>query len=212
MQKLILYLIPILFLSGPSFGLSEKMEISPRTHKIANEFGRDVKRGDLPSLTNKALDSIILRGATELKAKGHSGEAEKMLSEWENQWRGNLLSRDLGDHAPLSQWLAEKYDMMEFILGKSVCHALRLDDIKTINYAIPVVFKCIDDVDVAEYEKHFVPLMGVVSYWSTLIGCTIGTWGTGFMFCGPIAMGVEYITETFVAPKLNPYAWEKACK
>ena len=109
--------------------------------------------------------------------------------------------------------------MLEFTLGKDIVYALRLSDIHTINHAIPVVFKCIDQVDEVEYFKHFVhdedgPYRGlapVVVYWTTFFVCVGGTWGTGFLFCGPIAMGTEWLTKNYVGPKLNEPLWKRAC-
>lgn len=187
-------------------------EVSTRTQKITKQFEKEVKSGRLQRKTNTALDAIVKLAVYKLKRVGKKAEADLLLKEWKERWDGYLLKRDLGDHAPLSQWLAEKYAMLEFILGVDVCHALRLDDIKIINYAIPVVFSCIDDVNLIEYEKHFDPLVGTAAYWVTFFSCVGMTWGSGFLFCGPIAMGVEYLSESFVAPRLCPMAFGWACK
>ncbi len=101
--------------------------------------------------------------------------------------------------------------MLELILGVEVCKALRLIDIKIINYAIPVVFKCVDQVDEAEYERHFVPFCKVVSFWVTFFSCVGFTYGTGFLYCSPIAIGVEWIVGNHVAPRLNEGVWKRVC-
>lgn len=221
MTKLLSILLAV-FLSVPAYSDDSQgeepimghglPEVSTKTQKMSKQFEKEVKSGRLQRKTNTALDAIVRLSVYKLNRIGKKAEAAQLLKEWKDQWDGYLIRRDLGDHAPLSQWLAEKYAILEFILGVDVCHALRLDDIKIINYAIPVVFSCIDDVDLVEYEKHFDPLVGTAAYWVTFFACVGGTWGTGFLFCGPIAMGVEYLSENFAAPRLCPMAFGWACK
>jgi hypothetical protein len=148
-------------------------------------------------------------------------DADKLLNEWENQYSFFLEQRGITDHKPLSEWLASVTKMLELKLGHDAMHALRLDDLITINYAIPVVFSCIDDVSELEYYLHFVddstPVHGyrglgpVVAYWTTFFVCTGYTWGTGFLYCSPIAMGVEYIAKEAVCPALNKPLWKLSC-
>lgn len=200
--------------------MSGTFEISERTQKIADKFESDVNRGRLKQRTNAALNAAIRLAAYKLKRVGHKKEADRMIYEWEHQFFYVLEARGIGDHRPLSAWLAEKTAMLEFILGKDVMHALRLDDLITINYALPVVISCADNVDLEEYGNHFVEdldngyrgLGPVVVYWTSFFSCVGFTWGSGFLFCSPIAMGAEWITLNFVAPKLNEPLWKWACK
>lgn len=197
---------------GKTFMPKGQGKDSAQTREIVKTYKKEVQEGRFAERTNLALNAIVRFAAFQLTLKGHKDEADKLIAEWESGFDGYLLRRDLGDHAPLSMWLAEKYAMIEFILGTEVCHFLRLDDIKTINYGIPVVFKCVDDVDVVEYGKHFIPLSGVAVYWSSFFACVGGTWGTGFLFCSPISMGAEWLTETWAAPRLNPTVHKWSCQ
>lgn len=192
---------------------SEPVEVSDQARRQADTFRRDIERGRLRERTNGALNAIIRFGAFKLKQKGYDAEAKQILGDWETKWDGYIVraARDLGDHRPLSQWLADVYKKIEGKLGPDICHALRLDDIKILNYGIPVVFSCVDDVDEAEFGRHFVPFSGTVIYWTSFFVCVGGTWGTGFFFCGPIAMGCEFLTERWIAPKLNPRVWNLSC-
>ena len=191
---------------------SDIVEVSDRTLNLASRFEKDIERGRLKERTNFALNAIVKLAVWKLRRTGNTVQADKLQDEWEGQWEGYLLKRDLGDHKPLSKWLAEKYAMLEFILGEAVCEMLRLTDIKIINYGIPVVFSCVDNVDVDEFYKHFVPLSGTTIYWVTVFGCVGATWGSGFLFCAPVGMGAELLTEKFVAPKLNPKVWKWSCQ
>lgn len=198
---------------------SGKPEVSKRTQRIANKYEKDLRSGRIKERTNHALDSIVRLSVYKLRRTGHKAEAAQFLKEWEEQYQYILIGRGIGDHKPLSTWLAAKYDMLELILGKEICHALRLSDIKTINYAVPVVFACEDHVTEAEFFLHFVAddtngyrgLGPVVAYWTTFIVCVGGTWGTGFLFCSPIAMGVEYLSDSFICPRLNEPIWKLSC-
>ncbi len=191
--------------------LTKKMEISPRTRRLAAQFEADVKSGRLTQRVDRGLDALIRLAVWKLKVSGHKAEANTLLKEWkEEHWR--LTARDLGDHAPLSQWLADKYAQLELILGTQVLEALRLDAIKNFNYGIPVTLWCEDDVVLLDYQQHAEPLMTSAAYWTTYIVCVGGTWGTGFMFCSPIAMGTEWLTENVVAPKLSEPLWKLVCK
>lgn len=187
-------------------------ELSVRTNRLAFKFRKDIERGDLRKRTDRALGAIVHLAIYKLRLSGHKKEAAQLKKEWEGQWEGYLLrTRDLGDHKPLSIWLAQKYEMLELILGETVCKALRLTDIKILNYGIPVVFSCLDNVDIYEYSLHFIPFSKTVSWWVTELTCVGGTWGSGFLYCGFISTGVEFLVGEYVAPKLNPWAWDKSC-
>jgi len=196
-----------------------KPEVSERTTSQAKRFRKKIESGKLRQETDNALDAIIRLASYKLHKDGYESLSQKLINEWESQWKGYLTRRDITDHAPLSEWLHEKTDMLEFILGKDIMHALRLDDLITINFCIPVIFSCIDDVSLEEYGFHFIGdgkngyrgLGPVLSYWGSFFTCVGLTWGTGFMFCAPIAMGVELIVKLGVAPKLNEPLWKHFC-
>lgn len=195
----------------PSNCGDEVVEVSSRTEDITREFEASVRAGQLRERTNIALNAMVRFAIFKLRLKGHKVQAAKLQSEWENTWQNDLMRRDLGDHRPLSQWLAQKYDMLEFLLGATFMELTRLVDIKVINFSIPVVFSCIDNVDEVEFGKHFVPLAKVAVYWGSFFACVGATWGSGFLFCSPISMGCEYVTGKWIAPRLNPSVWEWSC-
>lgn len=187
---------------------NENTDEGARLH--AKRFENDVKLGRLTERTKLALDAIVYYAIFNLKMKGTEEslkQAETIKEEWEHRFK----YRDLGDHEPVSQWLAEKYSVLEFILGTSVMRATRLEDLKIINYAIPVIFKCVDNVDEYEFYLHEQPFLGTVSYWSSFWTCVGFTWGTGALYCGPLSKGVEWLVETMAAPRLNSFLWKKSC-
>lgn len=183
-------------------------EVSTTTMGIAQDTENAIRRWQLRDKTIAALDAIFRLAEYKLKKEGHKFYAWRLIKEWEYH---KINLRDLGDHAPLSAWIDEKYHEIADFLGPQVTHFLRIDDLEVINHAVPVVFSCIDNVWIDEYERHFTPLCGTITYWTAFFSCVGFTWGTGFYFCSPIAMGSEFLVEKFVAPKLNEWAWEKAC-
>lgn len=215
-------------------------EASEPLEKKHREFARqqteilrkEVERDGLPALarrSDQALDNLVRRGVSELHKRGWHGLANQKQSEWERNYRGYLSMRvtgygDIGDHKPLSQWLADFYDAIEEKLGVTICKALHLSDIKTFNYAIPVVFNpCTFDMGSVsisrkdEYRNHFAEgavyygLMPVVTYWVVDIACLFGTSGIGVFFCGPIANFAEMACAEWIAPKLSDRVYDRAC-
>lgn len=199
--------------------MSGDYEISSRTRNIANQFERDVKAGGLRYRVDRSLDAIIKLAVYKLKRVGKKKVADQILKEWQDQFEWTLVEdRGITSHAPLSQWIADKTLQLEFLLGKDVMASLRLTDLIVLNFAIPVVLACEDNVDLAEYGQHFVrddwygwALGPVTVYWTTFFSCVGASWGTGFLYCSPIASGSEFLTGQLVAPNLNEFLWDLVC-
>lgn len=218
----------LLILALPGYAEEEPVmsagyELSPRTERMAKQYENDIKSGRLAKRSSQALNAIIRLAAYKLNRVGHKKQAKDLIYEWEHRWDGEIVrlaeSRGIGDHKPLSKWLADKFDMMEFILGKSICEALRLTDIKTINFSIPIVISCVDNISQEEFRSHFVfdyandykGLCPVVVYWVSFFSCVGASWGTGFIACAPISTGTEWLALNFVAPKLSEPLWKLSC-
>ena len=178
----------------------------------ANQAKYEITHGQIRERTNLALDAIISVAYTQLKQNGHSEEAALLKEQWNNQWYGYLLRvRDIGDHDPLSQWLADTYQKLEDILGKEICEFLHLDDINTVNFALPVVFSCTIAFHKGDYQMHFVPLSGVVTYWGTVLSCWVFTSGIGSFFCSPLGMLTERLMVRYIAPGLSDRIYDTFC-
>lgn len=206
----------------PSFAGSP--EISYRTRRMAEGYGRDMKSGKISYRANQALNAIIRLAAYKLNRIGYHKEARKLIYEWENQWSEEIIrlseSRGISDHKPLSSWLAEQCSNIRFLIGREAFYNLRISDISTINFAIPVIIKCIDNVTEQEFFLHFVKdeenkyrgLGPVLGFWGSFFSCVGFSWGALFAACAPISLGIEYLLETSVCPQLNPYIWKISCK
>lgn len=193
------------------------------------QLERDIESGKLSQRTEAALDMLIRVAEGELKKKGAILEGASMRAEWDQdiryQFRKFVNSKDIGDHAPISLWLSEKYQMLEFILGVEVCKATHLSDMHTLNHAIPIVFRpCTFPMDavqgqrIDEYRRHFshgqvyYGLVPVTGYWVVYASVTTASAGTGFIyFSGLIASAAEKLIS-FVTPGLSDKLYRAACE
>lgn len=227
-----LKMLLIIALSLPLFAIEEEPvmihepEISNKTKGMAIRFQKDVEAGKLKEKAHIGLDALIRLAAYKLKREGYKKESTQLLKEWSEQYQFQYMemiysdSRHIGEHGAISLWLKEQSQKLEFMLGKEILHKLRLSDIRTFNETPKVVFACHDDVSEQEYFLHLVDdeevsirgLGPCSAYWVSQIGCMGATMSSGFMFCGPIAMGVEWVSKNYLFPKLSERLWEKACQ
>lgn len=200
-------------------------DLPEQSYTYSNRYKKEVRQGKLAQSTNLGLKALVLRSISELKKHGYKSQAKMMKLEWDVKYSKILIehTRGMTDHAPLIEWLGEKTKELEASLGHDVMHAMRLDDLITFNYGIPVVISCVDKVDVDEYGRHFIHdsdkgyrgLGPVTVYWTALFTCMGLTWESGVgssVLCSPIAMGAEFLTDTVIAPALNEPLWNLACK
>jgi len=133
---------------------------------------RRLAKGDVRQLAAEAFDAMFTVAERELVKAGHQGEALRLEAEWRGTYRGMALGLDgdVGDHAPLSEWVAKWYQKLEDLLGVQVMEFFHLRDVWVLNFTIPVVFDaasaksswCNDqlakypyDTCEAEYRRHF---------------------------------------------------------
>lgn len=181
-------------------------------------FEREFDQGQFVHMaerTEAALETMLRLAHSELWKRGYPDEAERMIYEWREFWAGYLpmivMLEGLGDHAPLSVWLAEWYDRIESMLGPATMRLLHLDDIEVLNYSIPVVFhlkQISEPVDLPEYGVHWIPFTGSVAYWSVLLSCEIVTSGSGWrLVCNPGATAGEFAMIKLIAPRYTERAY-----
>lgn len=178
--------------------------------------------------TDEALNNAILRGVRALKEAGDVDGAYQIEFEWNTQWKGSvvrLLSRDIGDHKPLFDWLDTVYNRIVSVIGVTAAKALHLSDLYTWNHTLPVVFKpCSFPMDSVlgtrkdEYKRHFdqglvyYGLLPVDTYWILFIAIEATTSGIGTFFAGPIAMAGEFIMGQYIAGPISDKVYSMACE
>lgn len=171
--------------------------------------------------SNLALRSIFYIATLNLKKNGFNETAKEIENGWE-KFDGRIVriiqnERGIGDFKPMSEWLQKAYEKIEEKLGYQLCLALRLSDIKTINHGLYVLIN-LCEFEFNDFKEHFVNdgryrgLLPVISYWATIMACSIGTYGIGYFFiCSPIGMLVELGVDKKVAPYLAPKLYKLAC-
>lgn len=199
-----------LVLSSPATAAVNKRLVRDMEARIS--LDAQAERGDA------AIKAMIGVACLELIRIGRKDVCDEIQGDYSERFDGYLTRmvalEDLGDHKPLSLWLAVVTDLLQLTLGSQVMEWTHLDDLRIMNYAIPVVFNpradndwCLETSGVAcevEYGLHFVPFAGTCSYWGAYISCAVATYGAGTMFlCAPIGMGTEYVVRKWVAPKLG---------
>lgn len=176
---------------------------------------------DLAVESNEAITNIVKLAAYKLRRHGDCETAGIIEAIWRH-FDGRIIdlalgNRDIGWFDPISDALAMIYDLTEAKLGYDVCHMLRLDDLKTINYALRVAFRpCYYGYD--EYYKHMVKdpkyrgLIPVLSYWTVVIGCSYATYGIGYVvICSPAGFMIEKVVQNRIAPKAVDKLYKAAC-
>lgn len=176
---------------------------------------------DVDSVARDTLDVLVAEGVEALRVEGFVADADRFESEWQNKYRTLFMAigaLGLGDHTPLSQWLATFTDALHERLGDQVFNALHFDDIETMNFALPVVFqprgdrRNTDTWDKLEYRRHFVPFSGVAAYWGSYAACQYAarTQPMLKMFCKRVAGMVKQVVELRLAPRLSDTIYDRA--
>lgn len=197
----------------------------------AAELERAIDNGELLVKTEKAMNNLIITAAGILRKKGHSYEAAELENDWFNHHQHDLrvyaMSRGLGDHKPLSQWLKEQTDKLTFLLGVDLMKKTHLIDLVVFNHAIPVVFKPCNQPwsNLDEFRKHFskdenyqgstetvCSLLPTVSWWISYGVCCGASMGSGFvMVCGVGASVVQRLVCNYVSDGLSDRVFRRAC-
>ena len=174
---------------------------------------------------DKSLQNMVRLACFSLRQKGLYEEATRIEREYSERYSNYTFAhaigalQDIGDHPPMWEWLDKLEKDLRALLGDFVMQVTRLEDLKTFNYAIPIVLHPDGDIRTEpptlitklDYKQHFVPFAGALSYWTAWGVCTGATWGLGAVvfICSPIGMVAERVVETRVAPDLSDKIWER---
>jgi hypothetical protein len=187
----------------------------------------------LPKLaerTNVAIKALVKISILNLKRHHYYTLANELSEAWEKE--DGLLQEiveeqerrgryDIGDFEPLLKFLGDAYTKIEQALGYDICYVLRLTDLKTLVWGIPVVFEpcrygqtefgihmCSDPPKPQAYKGVF----PVVAYWTSTITCSMATFGAGLFFiCSPVSMLVEIAVKDGICPWAAPKLYNMAC-
>ncbi|MBC7387430.1 MAG: hypothetical protein H7301_14860 [Cryobacterium sp.] len=190
-----------------------------------DDLVQDLAHGRVKEAAASTLDHLVLASLDALEREGEPALAARYRKRWEKEFNHGLSIRlsEVGDHAPLSQFLATLYRVLSGTIGKKAEYAVLLADLNTMNYAIPVVFapkgewrggrNAGDDRD--DYRDHFVPFAGIVTFYTTLGACQTlansqGMGAIGARLCPRAADVLNREMREKVAPKLSDYIFNRA--
>lgn len=183
--------------------------------------------GDWHGASMEILDGMVQQGMQNLKDAGEADLSQQLQNEWKTVYSTALTDAntvgvlDLGDHPPLSQWLANFIDVLNQktrgIAGKMQLIA----DLTTLNYAIPIVFHPAGnwtgpygDKAWIEYRLHFIPFANVLTYWGALEGCKYAAEQAGWQIlekvCDTVSNKLEFYMGRYLAPRISDYVFTDA--
>lgn len=189
-----------------------------RPLQIAKKLQADFENGKMAERTEAAIEAIINRATSEMEKRGYILEAALLKQEW-YEHKGTLQawasSRDIGQW-PGIQFMITAHSYIESAIGETLCRRLRLHDLWTLAYVIPMSFKCAGQtqalVDEGDYTEHFSVFIGIVGYWTAYIACAVASNGTAIVtVCGLLGEAVEGLLYTFIGPLLAKKFYPKAC-
>jgi hypothetical protein len=207
---------------------------------VESNVHAELSAGNFSQPAQQTLNILVKKGIANLAAAGETTLASQLESEWNSGLSdylpnhvvvdqtasaslGFITVLDIGDHDPLSPWLAKFHDTlsaktMGIIDGFQVVH-----DIFTMNYALGVVLhpkanswksaSATSQENEWEYRKHFIPMANIISYWATLETCNYVTKAKApalARLCKPAATKLEFYMGRYWAPKMSDFVYEKA--
>lgn len=173
--------------------------------------------------------NILFRAACfHARRVGNGDAADAVCGDWDSYWQPMLAraareGRGIGDHKPLSDWLAAATVVLYAALADYplIIDMIRLEDLVIFNYGLPVFFEphaeaawCLETTSATcrdEYRVHGERVISSTSWWLSWGACVGATWGAGAigMICTPIGDVTERIVLMTVAPRLSYRIWDK---
>jgi hypothetical protein len=186
-------------------------------------------RGDISGPLTQSVGNLVAEAADVLRESGQPQIAAKVEADWKKHYARGLTAADfvlghgkddLGDHPPAIEYLAHLYDLLMQYSGGLARQVRLVEDINTLNYALPVVFQPNGAwqsgdfaADQIEYRKHFIPFANIVTYYAALYGCKYAT-GQYIpeleRICKPLAERLEWYMGRHVAWKISDAIFQAA--
>lgn len=200
-----------------------------------NEFVHALVNRDYLDLARAGFDHAIKDFADQLANEHHKvAEAQELLQQWGDdngvsqfqmafayQTEMAFAKDDLGDHAPLFAWL-EKYILkLEDKYGALISKLPIVVNIRTINFALPVVFtpasskwQLAGQDNRIEYRKHFIPFANLITYYGSLYACNVVTVKSGMpqlkKLCKKAAEKLQFVMGRYIAAHISDFIFKIA--
>jgi hypothetical protein len=198
--------------------------------KITKQVASNLEFDRISAAKNidQAIFNLIDLTIEVLNVKGHYKLAGEIETEYLVYYQDSVLrqvfgEKEMGDHAPLSDWLVGVHKKTHEALGDFLCQYFRFHDIFIINFGVPVVLNP-KLYDLKDYKDHFAGhliwgvfwehhgVAGVVTYWLINGVCIGATYGLGVLpfVCSPIASLGENVMDKRIAPPIAERVWQRA--
>lgn len=192
--------------------------------------GRDqvvqaMRKRDFVEIAHQSLDNAIRELAEDLRVRQDETMALELIASWEkNQFKifSKDFNKDLGDHAPLFDWLEDFLIKMAAKYGDIILKLPLVQDIRTLNFAIPVAFApkgawrlhmdSINQADRIEYRKHFIPFANITTYYVSYYGCLYVVREQGLddnfkKLCKKAAEKLKFVMGRHIAPQVSDWLY-----
>ena len=187
-----------------------------------NEFVTALEQQDFAQVTHNSMDGAVQLLAEQIRTEYKDAKmAQKVLQAWKaDEANFFMLSlNDLGDHAPLLPQLEDALNQFADKYGTIIFSLPIVQDIRTLNFAIPVVFHPKGDWQSAEYDnrieyrKHFIPFANIVTYYGVLIACNYYTSQSPQpdlkKICKPAAEKLKFVMGRYIAAPISDWIFKQ---
>ena len=183
-------------------------------YSSARKVLNSVDRHAMAARVDRSIDKMVSMSTYFLRREGYDADAARIEIEYGVRFKryvSRLVAgeKDIGDYAPLSDFLTRLSETLDQKLGSEIMELTHLEDVRVLNYTVPVVFhlNTIPEgaISPAEYKKHFIPLAGITAFWGVSIACDIGTLGSGYwVICSPAGVIAKFAVVEYIAPPAAP--------
>lgn len=192
---------------------------------VRDQFVTALQKKDFTEMTHQSMESAVSILANDLRTTfKDQAMAAKLEKAWNND-EGNFYLvgiTDLGDHAPLLPQIEDVLKQLSEKYGTIVMTLPVVTDIRTLNFAIPVVFHprgewqdpSIDNR--IEYRKHFIPFANIVTYYGALLACNYFAARSEQpdlkKLCKPAAEKLQFAMGRYIAPPMSDWIFNQSNK
>ena len=229
MKALIALLFAVTMLQGSTSAKAETFEgeliALQAAIDVRDQFITALEKKDFTEMTHNSMANAVEMLAQDLR-KTYSDE--KMANKLENVWSQNesmfFASNldELGDHSPLIPKLEEFLTSLADKYGTIILTLPVVTDIRTLNFAIPVVFhpkgnwQSPELDNRIEYRKHFIPFANIVTFYGTLAACnyfaTKSQQPDLKKVCKPAAEKLKFAMGRYIAPPMSDWIFKQTNK
>lgn len=191
--------------------------------QVRDQFVTALEKKDFTEMTHQSMGNAIEILAQDL-IDTHSdvAMAQKIRKIW-NQNQSVFFTasfHDIGDHAPMIPKIEDFLKQLADKYGTIILTLPVVQDIRTLNFAIPVVFHPKGEWQSAEvdnrieYRKHFIPFANIVTYYGALIACNYFAAKSEQpemkKICRPAADKLKFAMGRYIAPPISDWIFNQS--